>query len=109
MVWASGALAASPGQAVYERSCTPCHGADGKGALPGVPALGGKAGRLAKPDAVLLKNMIQGYRSPGSPMPMPAKGGDPWVSGGSSSSDPVERPKRMNIGIGDYAMRGVLR
>lgn len=77
---ASGAQAASHGKAVYERTCIACHGKDGRGALPGVAPLGGKGGRLAKPDPVLIKNMIEGVRSPGSPMAMPPKGGDPSLT-----------------------------
>lgn len=78
--FAAGAQAASHGKSVYERTCVACHGADGKGTLPGVPALGGKAGRLAKPDAVLLKSILVGYQTPGSPMAMPPKGGDPTLT-----------------------------
>jgi len=80
LIWAGSAAAAAPGQAIYERTCIACHGADGNGALPGVPKLGGRNGRLAKSDDVLIKNMIEGFQSPGSPMGMPAKGGDPSLT-----------------------------
>lgn len=79
-VCASVAQAALSGEAVYQRTCIACHGADGKGAIPGVPPLGGKDGRLEKSDAVLMKNMIEGYQSPGSPLGMPPKGGDPSLT-----------------------------
>lgn len=75
-----GASVAADGQSIYQGTCVACHGADGKGAIPGVPPLGGKNGRLSKSDAVLMKNMIEGYQSPGSPMAMPPKGGDPSLT-----------------------------
>lgn len=74
------AQASSHGKTVYERTCIACHGADGKGTIPGVPALGGKNGPLAKPDKVLIKSILEGVQSPGSPLAMPAKGGDPSLT-----------------------------
>lgn len=65
------------GKKIYQRTCIACHGTDGTGALPGVPDLTKKAGRLSQPDATLIKNMTQGFQSPGSPMAMPPKGGNP--------------------------------
>lgn len=65
------------GAQVYQETCVACHGANGKGAFEGVPDLTDPAGRLAKPDDVLLRNMIDGFQSPGSPMPMPPRGGNP--------------------------------
>lgn len=41
---------------------------------------GGKGGRLAKPERELIKNMTDGVRSPGAPMAMPPKGGDPSLT-----------------------------
>lgn len=79
--FAGGAQAASPGASVYQRTCVACHGKDGRGAIPGVPALGGKGGPLEKSDAVLMKNMIEGYQRSGSPLAMPPKGGDPSLTG----------------------------
>ncbi len=72
---ASPATGAS-GQAKYEQTCVSCHGANGKGAFSGVPDLTSKYGRLAKPDAELMRNMVNGFQSPGSPMAMPPKGGN---------------------------------
>ena len=77
---AGAAQAASHGKSVYERTCVACHGADGKGAFPGISPLGGKGGRLAKSDAALLKSILQGSQTPGSAMSMPAKGGDPSLT-----------------------------
>lgn len=36
-----------------------------------------QGGRLAKPDSVLVANILGGFQSKGSPMAMPAKGGNP--------------------------------
>lgn len=60
----------------YNQTCVACHGADGKGVLPGVPDFTRKAGPLAKTDDLLLKHIIAGFQSPGSPMAMPPKGGN---------------------------------
>lgn len=78
--FAAVAQAASHGKSVYERTCVACHGSDGKGTLPGVPPLGGNNGRLAKPDDVLMKGMLEGFQSPGSTLAMPPKGGDPSLT-----------------------------
>lgn len=64
------------GEVVYNETCIACHGGDGSGSLPGVPDLGGKAGPLSQADAFLIKRMADGFQSPGSPMEMPARGGD---------------------------------
>ncbi|ROR32904.1 c-type cytochrome [Inmirania thermothiophila] len=38
-IWAAGAQAADPanGRRLYETHCVTCHGADGRGVMPGVP------------------------------------------------------------------------
>jgi len=68
------------GKETYNQTCVSCHGADGKGAFPGVPDLTDSNGRLGKPDDVLLKNITEGFQSPGSAMAMPPKGGNPNLS-----------------------------
>ena len=65
------------GKQVYEQTCLACHGADGTGSLPGAPNFSSPTGPLSKADDVLLDNIIGGYQTPGSPMAMPAKGGNP--------------------------------
>jgi len=68
------------GAAVFNGTCIACHGSDGYGNLPGVPDLTGSKGLLLTPDAVLLKRMADGFQSPGSPMAMPPRGGDPGLT-----------------------------
>ena len=77
---AAATAAADPGQDVYQKACVACHGANGKGILPGIPDLTRKGGVLAKPDDVLLNHVTEGFKSPGSPMPMPPKGGNPSLT-----------------------------
>lgn len=68
------------GKQVYETSCVACHGANGRGALPGVADFTAADGPLSKSDQELLNNIVNGYQSPGSPMPMPARGGNPQLT-----------------------------
>src|SRR5574340_254372 len=70
----------SQGEAVYNETCVACHGGDGAGSLPGVPDLTEKTGPLSHDDAVLLKRMAEGFQSPGSPMGMPPRGGNPALT-----------------------------
>lgn len=72
-----GSLGASSGQQIYLGTCIACHGADGKGTIPGVPDFTAQNGRLTQPDAILQKHIAEGFQSPGSSMAMPPKGGDP--------------------------------
>lgn len=72
----NNSVSAQSGKAVYDKTCIACHGTDGKGALPGVPDFTKSDGRLSKADEMLLQNITDGFQSPGSPMAMPAKGGN---------------------------------
>jgi len=74
--WAANAT----GESIYHPSGPPCAGADGAGVLPGVPDLSGKDGPLAAADEVLLKRIAEGFQSPGSPLAMPPRGGNPKLS-----------------------------
>jgi len=68
------------GADVYGGTCIACHGADGKGAVPGVPDMTRGGGPLAQSEDVLVRHAMDGFRSPGSTMPMPAKGGNTGLS-----------------------------
>lgn len=68
------------GKEVYDTTCVACHGANGAGAMPGTPDFTVVDGPLSKTDDVLLQHITQGFQTPGSPMAMPAKGGNPNLS-----------------------------
>ena len=65
------------GKQIYDQTCLACHGANGTGGIPGTPDFTSAAGPLSKSDDVLMQNILGGFQSPGSPMAMPAKGGNP--------------------------------
>ena len=68
------------GKETYDKTCIACHGGDGKGAFPGTPDFSNSDGALSKSDEVLVDHIINGFQSPGSPMAMPPKGGNPNLS-----------------------------
>ena len=74
------------GKDIYFQTCVACHGADGKGALPGVPNFSRADGPLGKSNEILHQNILLGYQSPGSPMAMPPKGGNPALTGADIAS-----------------------
>ncbi len=76
------ATAGLTGEGVYTQTCIACHGGDGKGTVPGAPDFTDKSGRLSKADDVLMKHMTNGFQSSGSPMAMPAKGGNSALTQG---------------------------
>jgi mono/diheme cytochrome c family protein len=78
--WAFADGTADAGKAVYSQTCIACHGANGKGAIPGVRDLTEPDGALTKLDEELIENISNGMQSPGSFMAMPAKGGNPALS-----------------------------
>lgn len=71
---------ASTGKEVYEKTCIACHGADGKGAIPGAANFTDPKGPITKSDKILLEHITNGFQSPGSPMAMPARGGNPSLT-----------------------------
>jgi mono/diheme cytochrome c family protein len=74
---APGTSAAADGKALYSTTCVACHGANGKGAFPGVPDLGP---RMTMTDADLTNSILNGLQTKGSPMAMPPKGGNPALT-----------------------------
>jgi mono/diheme cytochrome c family protein len=64
------------GAQIYAQTCIACHGNDGMGTVPGSPKFAGKNSPLNKSDVELMKNISEGFQSSGSPMAMPAKGGN---------------------------------
>jgi mono/diheme cytochrome c family protein len=79
-VLSSPAIAAPPDQ-IFSQTCIACHGANGKGVLPGMPDLTSPTGPLAtKTDAELTRNIMNGFKSSGSSIAMPPKGGNPSLT-----------------------------
>jgi len=83
---AAVAITGSSGRETFNQTCVSCHGQDGTGAFPGVPDFASGDGPLSKPDDVLVGNIINGFQSPGSPMAMPPKGGNPNLSASDVNS-----------------------
>jgi len=73
---ASAAGDVTKGAEIFDGTCVACHGADGKGAFPGVPDFTIPGGRLSKPDSVLINHIDNGFESPGADMAMPELGGN---------------------------------
>ncbi len=68
------------GANIYQQTCVACHGADGKGALSGVADFTAPDGPLRKSDQALFQSIKNGFKSPGSSLAMPVKGGNPNLS-----------------------------
>ncbi len=71
---------ATAGKAVYAQTCIACHGANGKGTIPGVTDFTAEDSPLSKSEAELVKNINEGFPTKGSFMTMPAKGGNPALT-----------------------------
>lgn len=68
------------GAALYAQACSACHGADGRGVIPGAPDLTKSGGVLSQAHDVILDRIENGYSTAGSPIAMPPRGGDPNLS-----------------------------
>jgi mono/diheme cytochrome c family protein len=73
---------AAAGQSIYSQTCIACHGANGKGTIPGVNDFTKTDGPLAKSDEELAKSISEGLATPGAALTMPAKGGNPSLTDG---------------------------
>lgn len=62
---------------VYMQNCVACHGASGKGTIPGAPDFTDSNGVLMKSDKALLEHMATNHQNPGIARTMPPKGGNP--------------------------------
>ena len=70
------------GSDVYSQTCVACHGDNGKGVVPGAPNFTRSDGPLSKPDETLFNHIKLGFKSPGSAMAMPPKGGNTSLTDG---------------------------
>jgi len=68
------------GEKVYAQTCIACHGANGKGAIQGVSDFTKADGPLAKSDDTLFASIRDGLVTPGKPLSMPPKGGNPSLT-----------------------------
>ncbi len=75
----SGADSAA-GKALYSQTCIACHGANGKGTIPGVRDFTVSDGPLSKSDEELVTSITDGVATPGAALTMPAKGGNPALT-----------------------------
>jgi len=62
------------GKHIYQKNCSGCHGANGKGVVASAPDFTNKGGVLSQPRGTLFHNIKLGMGS------MPAKGGNPSLS-----------------------------
>jgi len=74
------------GSDVYSQTCVACHGDNGKGVVPGAPNLASSDGPMSKSDETLFNNIKLGFKSPGSAMAMPPKGGNKSLTDGDIKS-----------------------
>jgi len=70
------------GKEVYTATCVACHGDNGKGTVPGAPNFTRADGVLSQSDDTLLSHIKRGFKSPGSAMAMPPKGGNMSLTDG---------------------------
>lgn len=64
------------GSDIYRKGCVACHGADGKGSIPGAPNFNDPKGVLSQADAVLESAIRNGKKTTGKSIAMPPNGGE---------------------------------
>jgi cytochrome c5 len=64
------------GEQIYMQTCIACHGGNGVGTVPGAPDFTKSDNPLSQSDEVLVTHIVEGFKTPGSPMAMPPKGGN---------------------------------
>ena len=74
------AVDTAAGKALYSQTCIACHGANGKGTIPGVRDFTVSDGPLLKSDEELVKSITDGVATPGAALAMPVKGGNPALT-----------------------------
>lgn len=79
---AAESASTASGSDVYAQTCVACHGNNGKGTVPGAPDFTRANGPLSQSDETLFNHIKLGFRSPGSPMAMPPKGGNMSLTDG---------------------------
>mgnify|MGYP003646232775 CR=1 FL=1 len=65
------------GKQVYMQTCVACHGANGKGTIPGAPDFTDSTGVLTKSNKALMRYITTNQKYPGVNRTMPVKGGNP--------------------------------
>jgi cytochrome c5 len=73
---AAASASSLSGADIYSQTCVACHGDNGKGTVPGAPNFTRTDGPLSQSDGTLFKHIKLGFKSSGSPMAMPPKGGN---------------------------------
>lgn len=79
---AAKAASTLSGSDIYMQTCVACHGANGKGTVPGAPNFTRSDGPLSQSDEILFNHVKLGFKSPGSAMAMPPKGGNMSLTDG---------------------------
>ena len=73
---AVASASALSGSDIYSQTCVACHGDNGKGTVPGAPNFTRSDGPLSQSDELLFNHIKLGFKSSGSAMAMPPKGGN---------------------------------
>ena len=68
------------GEQIYMQTCIACHGGNGVGTVPGAPNFNSSDNPLSQSDEILVNHIVEGFKTPGSPMAMPPKGGNSNLS-----------------------------